>query len=187
MLLVEKPNKSEEKDNGLKFDSANTDVPKVSKDSVNKEISKVSSVDVEKPEILAKQEKAKPATKKDFCELKSDYKNIAANSAISITGDKSLCLTSSCSQKQDEMFFDVNDKVKRNSFENKSFSGFKNDISKYTIPQRTIALSLMGKSSTKTSFDNAFEKKSRMLMFNERKTSAYDCMKNDFKHKKELF
>ena len=223
VLLVEKPNKSEEKDNGLKFDSINTETPKASKntekvnvfaepekqkapardllsieksnklvensketkcDSINKEISKASSVDSNKSMDSKKLEKVKPAPKKDFAEFKNDYKNIAANNAISITGDKSLCFTSSCSQKQDEMFFDVNDKVKRNSFDDKFFNEFRKDISRCTIPQRT---SLTGRSSTKAIFDNAFEKKTRMSMFNERKTSAYNCMKNDFKHKKELF
>ncbi len=226
ILHVEKSNKPVEKDNGLKFDSVNTEVPKVSKDPekknvfaeaerpkalargllsieksnkmvengkeikdspINKEISKVSSVDMERPEISAKPEKEKPAPKKDFAEFKNDYKNIAANNAISITGDKSLSFTSSCSQKQDEMFLDTNEKAKRNSFDNQSFNGFRKDILRYTIPQRTSYFSLTGRSSTKMNFDNAIEKKSRMSMFNERKSSAYNCMKNDFKHKKELF
>ena len=226
LLHVEKSNKPVEKDNGLKFDSVNTEVPKVSKDPekknvfaeaerpkalargllsieksnkmvengkeikdspINKEISKVSSVDMERPEISAKPEKEKPAPKKDFAEFKNDYKNIAANNAISITGDKSLSFTSSCSQKQDEMFLDTNEKAKRNSFDNQSFNGFRKDILRYTIPQRTSYFSLTGRSSTKMNFDNAIEKKSRMSMFNERKSSAYNCMKNDFKHKKELF
>ena len=154
---------------------------------IDKEISKVSSVDMERPEISAKPEKVKPAPKKDFAEFKNDYKNIAANNAISITGDKSLSFTSSCSQKQDEMFLDTNEKAKRNSFDNQSFNGFRKDILRYTIPQRTSCFSLTGRSSTKMNFDNAIEKKSRMSMFNERKSSAYNCMKNDFKHKKELF
>ena len=226
VLRVEKPNKSEEKDNGLKFDSVNTEVPKVSKDpekvnvfaeaerpnapardvlrvekpnksvdiakdvkcgSVNKEISKVSSVDLEKTEISAKPEQTKSAPKKDFTEFKTDYKNIAANNAISITGDKSLSFTSSCSQKQDEMFFDTNEKAKRNSFDVQSYNGFRKDISRYTIPQRSSCFSLTERSLTKKNIDNAFEKKSRISMFSEKRISAYDCMKNDFKRKKELF
>ena len=225
-LRVEKTNKLSESGKELKFNSINTDVLKVSKDSektklfasperpnasardsfgderlnksvdvcketkcdsINKEISKASSVDSNKSMDSKKLEKAKPAPKKDFAEFKNDYKNIAANNAISITGDKSLSFTSSCSQKQDEMFLDTNEKAKRNSFDNQSFNGFRKDISRYTIPQRTSCFSLTGRFSTKMNFDNAIEKKSRMSMFNERKSSAYNCMKNDFKHKKELF
>ena len=147
----------------------------------------MSSVDLEKTEISAKPEQTKSAPKKDFTEFKTDYKNIAANNAISITGDKSLSFTSSCSQKQDEMFFDTNEKAKRNSFDVQSYNGFRKDISRYTIPQRSSCFSLTERSLTKKNIDNAFEKKSRISMFSEKRISAYDCMKNDFKRKKELF
>ena len=174
MLGVEKPSKPETGKES-KFNSINTEPPKAS------------SINPEKSRDSINSEKVKPAPQKDFAEIKSDYKNIASNSAISITGDRSLNMTSSCSQKQDEMFFDTDNNGKRNAFENGSFNVLRKGIFKYTVQKRTSFFSLTERSLTKKNIDNAFEKKSRISMFSEKRISAYDCMKNDFKRKKELF
>ena len=174
VLGVEKPNKAET-DKDTKFSA------------INPEPSKASSINPEKSRDSVNSEKVKPAPKKDFAEKKSDYKNIASNSAISITGDRSLNMTSSCSQKQDDMSFDTENNGKRNTFEKRSFNVFGKDYPKYTIQKRTSFFSMTERSSTKKNIDSAFEKKSRMSMFNEKRISAYDCMKNEFKRKKELF
>jgi hypothetical protein len=173
-LGVEKPSKPETGKES-KFNSINTEPPKAS------------SINPEKSSDSIYSEKVKPAPQKDFAEIKSDYKNIASNSAISITGDRSLNMTSSCSQKQDEMFFDTDNNGKRNAFENGSFNVLRKGIFKYTVQKRTSFFSLTERSLTKKNIDNAFEKKSRISMFSEKRISAYDCMKNDFKRKKELF
>ena len=174
VLGVEKPNKAET-DKDTKFSA------------INSEPSKASSINPEKSRDSANSEKVKPASKKDFAEIKSDYKNIASNSAISITGDRSLNMASSCSQKQDDMSFDTENNGKRNTFEKRSFNVFGKDYPKYTIQKRTSFFSMTERSSTKKNIDSAFEKKTRMSMFNEKRISAYDCMKNEFKRKKELF
>ncbi|WP_297947189.1 hypothetical protein [uncultured Fibrobacter sp.] len=174
VLGVEKPSKPETGKES-KFNSINTEPPKAS------------SINPEKSRDSINSEKVKPAPQKDFAEIKSDYKNIASNSAISITGDRSLNMTSSCSQKQDEMFFDTDNNGKRNAFENGSFNVLRKGIFKYMVQKRTSFFSLTERSLTKKNIDNAFEKKSRISMFSEKRISAYDCMKNDFKRKKELF
>ena len=184
----EKPKASARDSFGDERLNKSVDVCKETKcDPINKEISKASSVDSNRSMDSKNSEKVKPAPKKDFSELKKDYRNLAANSAISITGDKSLCFASSSSQKQDDIFFEANEKIKRNSFDNKFFNVFRKDNVKNTILKRTSFFSLTGRSSTQMNFDNAFEKKTRMSIFNGKKTSAYDCMKNEFKQKKEIF
>ena len=184
----EKPKASARDSFGDERLNKSVDVCKETKcDPINKEISKASSVDSNRSMDSKNSEKVKPAPKKDFSELKKDYRNLAANSAISITGDKSLCFASSSSQKQDDIFFEANEKIKRNSFDNKFFNVFRKDNVKNTILKRTSFFSLTGRPSTQMNFDDAFEKKTRMSIFNEKKTSAYDCMKNEFKQKKEIF
>ena len=184
----EKPKASARDSFGDERLNKSVDVSKETKcDPVNKEISKASSVDSNRSMDSKNSEKVKPAPQKDFSELKKDYRNLAANSAISITGDKSLCFASSSSQKQDDIFFEANEKIKRNTFDNKFFNVFRKDNVKNTILKRTSFFSLTGRSSTQMNFDDAFEKKTRMSIFNEKKTSAYDCMKNEFKQKKEIF
>lgn len=152
----------------------------------DKEIKK-SSFDTEKSKVSIDSAE-NTFSSKDLTGQKKRCREITANSAVSITSDKNVSLALSFQRTQGDEFFTSKKKCGKSSFDNSFFNTLRKESQKNKIQNGKGLFSLDDGLSSKKNSDSAFEKKSKMSLFdNNKKYSTYESLNNNFKQKKELF